>query len=104
MRARRHLSLEKDAPVQRPATPSGRVVAIPEVNGLHHRYTRVAAWPTRTLPNPPGLPSFGANRTFLLIPQRPEVPHQVSRRTLAGGGTIKVSRRTANLPVAWSSQ
>jgi hypothetical protein len=43
MRARTHLSLEKGAPVPRSATPSGRVVAIPEVNGLHHRYTRVAA-------------------------------------------------------------
>jgi hypothetical protein len=43
IRARTHLSLEKDAPVPRSATPSGRVVAIPEVHGLHHRYTRVAA-------------------------------------------------------------
>lgn len=66
MRARTHLSLEKDAPVPRSATPSGRVVAIPEVHGLHHRYTRVAAEPTPTLRNPPGPPFFGANRTFLL--------------------------------------
>jgi putative transposase len=43
MRARTHLSLEKDAPVPRSATLSGRVVAIPEVHRLHHRYTRVAA-------------------------------------------------------------
>jgi hypothetical protein len=39
------LSLEKDAPIPRPvAVPSGgRVVAIPEVGGLHHRYERRAA-------------------------------------------------------------
>jgi putative transposase len=43
--ARTHLALEKDAPdhraVQVPA--SGRVVAIPQVGGLHHRYERRAA-------------------------------------------------------------
>jgi putative transposase len=43
MRSRTHLSLEKDAPAPRAVMPTGRVVAIPEVNGLHHRYTRVAA-------------------------------------------------------------
>jgi hypothetical protein len=43
MRSRTHLSLEKDAPVARPVTPTGRVVAAPEVNGLHHHYTRIAA-------------------------------------------------------------
>jgi transposase InsO family protein len=42
---RTHLALEKDTPehrvVQVPA--SGRVVAIPQVGGLHHRYERRAA-------------------------------------------------------------
>lgn len=42
---RTHLSLEKDTPehraVQEPA--AGRVVAIPQVGGLHHRYERRAA-------------------------------------------------------------
>jgi putative transposase len=42
---RTHLSLEKDTPghraVQEPA--SGRIVAIPQVGGLHHRYERRAA-------------------------------------------------------------
>ena len=44
-RSRTHLSLNKDAPVPRPiALPSdGRVVAIPQVGGLHHRYERQAA-------------------------------------------------------------
>src|SRR6202011_1366437 len=43
--ARTHLALEKDAPtprrVQMPT--EGRVVALPEMGGLHHRYERRAA-------------------------------------------------------------
>ncbi len=44
-RSRTHLSLEKDAPETRPIEPPelGRVVATPEVGGLHHRYARRAA-------------------------------------------------------------
>jgi putative transposase len=45
-RSRTHLSLDKDAPIPRPVTPSrdgAAVVAIPEVGGLHHRYERRAA-------------------------------------------------------------
>ena len=44
-RARTHLSLEKDAPDTRPiARPAfGRIIRIPEVGGLHHRYERRAA-------------------------------------------------------------
>ena len=40
-----HLSLGKDAPASRPATPrsAGHIVEIPQVNGLHHRYDRAAA-------------------------------------------------------------
>jgi len=43
--ARTHLSLAKDAPALRPVEPVelGRVVALPQVCGLHHRYTRCAA-------------------------------------------------------------
>ena len=42
---RTHLSLDKDSPDPRPVMPPriGRVVAIPQVNGLHHRYERLAA-------------------------------------------------------------
>jgi putative transposase len=42
---RTHLSLDKDCPDPRPVMPpgSGRVVTIPQVNGLHHRYERLAA-------------------------------------------------------------
>jgi hypothetical protein len=44
MRSRTHLSLDKDSPTPRPVMPTaGRVVAVPEVNGLHHRYDRAAA-------------------------------------------------------------
>lgn len=43
--SRTHLSLEKDSPEPRAviARGNGRVVAIPQVGGLHHRYDRHAA-------------------------------------------------------------
>jgi hypothetical protein len=43
--SRTHLSLDKDAPESRPVQNQhvGRIVQIPEVGGLHHRYQRVAA-------------------------------------------------------------
>ncbi len=41
-RDRTHLSLGKDTPVCRPVTPrptaSAKVIALPRVGGLHHRY------------------------------------------------------------------
>lgn len=45
MRSRTHLALAKDSPVPRPvqSASTGRIVATPEVGGLHHRYDRVAA-------------------------------------------------------------
>jgi putative transposase len=45
LRSRTHLALGKDTPSRRLVTPpsAGRIVAIPEVGGLHHRYDRVAA-------------------------------------------------------------
>jgi hypothetical protein len=44
-RSRTHLSLEKDAPNGRPVQPAGagKIVAFPQVGGLHHRYARLAA-------------------------------------------------------------
>ena len=44
-RSRAHLGLEKDSPEPRPiqSADTGRVVAIPAVGGLHHRYERRAA-------------------------------------------------------------
>jgi putative transposase len=43
--ARTHLALEKDAPEPRSVQPpeKGRVVEVPEVGGLHHRYERHAS-------------------------------------------------------------
>jgi putative transposase len=43
--SRTHLALGKDAPVSRPVSPpmAGRIRAIPQVGGLHHRYERSAA-------------------------------------------------------------
>jgi putative transposase len=45
MRSRTHNGLAKDSPVPRPvqSASTGRIVATPEVGGLHHRYDRVAA-------------------------------------------------------------
>ena len=44
-RSRTHLGLEKDSPVPRPVQSAdmGRVIAMAEVGGLHHRYQRRAA-------------------------------------------------------------
>jgi putative transposase len=44
-RSRTHRSLGKDSPEPRPIQPpkGGRVVALPQVGGLHHRYERRAA-------------------------------------------------------------
>jgi hypothetical protein len=44
-RSRTHLSLDKDCPDPRPVMPPriGRVIAFPQVSGLHHRYERLAA-------------------------------------------------------------
>jgi hypothetical protein len=44
-RSRTHLALEKDAPEPRSVQThsAGRIVQIPEVGGLHHRYQRMAA-------------------------------------------------------------
>ncbi len=44
-RARYHLSLAGDAPEPRPeqGPELGRVIELPEVGGLHHRYERAAA-------------------------------------------------------------
>ena len=45
MHSRTHLALDKDPPISRSIAPpsAGRVVATPQVGGLHHRYDRVAA-------------------------------------------------------------
>jgi putative transposase len=44
-RSRTHLGSEKDTPEPRPiqSADMGRVITIPEVGGLHHRYERRAA-------------------------------------------------------------
>jgi len=42
-RARLHLSLDRDSPDPRSVQSIGKIVAIPEVGGLHHQYERRAA-------------------------------------------------------------
>ena len=48
--SRTHLSLDKDCPYPRDVQPPrrGRVIALPKVGGLHHRYERLAACADRT--------------------------------------------------------
>ena len=41
--SRTHLALSKDAPQPRPVMSQGRIVAIQQVGGRHHRYERIAA-------------------------------------------------------------
>ena len=41
-RARTHLALATDAPLGRSIHPTGSVVAIPLLGGLHHQYARMA--------------------------------------------------------------
>jgi len=45
-RSRTHLGLNKDAPEHRPPMPAcaGKIIAFPEVGGLHHRYERPRSW------------------------------------------------------------
>jgi hypothetical protein len=38
---RTHLSLDKDAPIQRLAQTVGRIKALPLLGGLHHQYVRI---------------------------------------------------------------
>jgi hypothetical protein len=44
-RSRTHLALSKDSPLPRPIQPAqtGKVIAFPQIGGLHHRYERLAA-------------------------------------------------------------
>ena len=44
-RSRTHLALDKDCPMERPtqSPAAGKIIAIPQVGGLHHRYQRIAA-------------------------------------------------------------
>ena len=41
--SRTHLGLDKQCPFPRPASSIGKIVEIPQLGGLHHRYERIAA-------------------------------------------------------------
>jgi transposase InsO family protein len=41
--SRTHLGLDKQCPLPRQVSGTGKIIAIPQVGGLHHRYERVAA-------------------------------------------------------------
>jgi hypothetical protein len=40
-RTRTHLSLNKDSPVSRAIEPFGRILPVPILGGLHHRYVEI---------------------------------------------------------------
>ena len=42
-RSRTHLGLDKQCPIPRQVSSIGRIIEIPQLGGLHHRYERVAA-------------------------------------------------------------
>jgi hypothetical protein len=54
--ARTHLALDKDTPERRKheSPEGGKVIALPMVGGLHHRYTRRAAWAKASVPHDVG--------------------------------------------------
>jgi len=63
--SRTHLALDKDAPEPRAVEPPdlGRIVALPLVGGLHHRYVRRAAWSQESvLPSSEGGSAISAHR------------------------------------------
>ncbi|MGI9071850.1 MAG: integrase core domain-containing protein, partial [Bryobacteraceae bacterium] len=41
--SRTHLGLAKECPAARPVMETGRIIEIPQLGGLHHRYERLAA-------------------------------------------------------------
>ncbi len=92
-RTRTHLSLTKDAPDARPVEPPqfGKVVHIPEVGGLHHRYVRRAA--SRASPGAPSTaPQPPRDSLFSAWCSRPEDP---APRWRHGDDLLIVSRRRA---------
>ena len=76
-RSRTHLSLDKDAPMPRPVAlhSEGRVVAIPQVGGLHYRYERHAAWPA--------LPSVRLRARIAALPRPSSRPARTATARVA---------------------
>jgi hypothetical protein len=91
--SRTHLGLQKDTPEPRAIQPpsAGRIIAIPEVGGLHHRYERRAArtlasfrWRVRqayALCSRPALCSAHQSSARQLLPD--DAPGQNPHRTAA---------------------
>ena len=71
LRSRTHL-LDRDSRTPRPVmSPSaGRVVTVPDVNGLHHRYDRVAAYSRRPRCRQPNRSCKGITRPALPLRKR----------------------------------
>ena len=47
---RTHRSLDKDAPIHRAIQHAGRIMSVPVLGGLHHRYCRILVFSTHTEP------------------------------------------------------
>lgn len=60
---RTHLGLDKECPFPRAVSSSGKIIEIPQLCGLHHRYERIAGV------TPPGGRIFG-ERQVSLLPER----------------------------------
>ena len=68
--SRTHLSLNRNAPVEREVEPPQRdkVIAIPQVGGLHHRYCRAARMDLNSPGSPPPQPIVRAGHASHALP------------------------------------
>jgi len=93
---RTHLSLEKDAPDERPIERPevGRVVQMPEVDGLHHPYARhdgmVQHRPAQSLPD---------GRPDLVPPAATDPPLRFTARRSGGRSSEDAERPASDQPL-----
>ena len=66
---RTHLSLDKDAPLPRPAQRFGTIVSVPILSGLHHCYARHNFWETHAVLTPPALSHLSNGPAIVRLPR-----------------------------------
>jgi hypothetical protein len=93
VRARTRLSLQKDAPDVRPIErlAMGKVVPIPEVCGLHHRYVRRAAESNLIRTGPPPTPPYAPALCF----------HPAATSPMLRSTALTTLHRTNHPSVSW---
>jgi hypothetical protein len=93
-RTRTHLSLGTDTPEGRPVQPDGlgKIVALPQVGGLQHRYERLAA--RTSLGSVRGLSGGDENPTGIVM----DPPHFLPRRKSCRWQADKSKRRFQKTP------